>query len=127
MKKFVKITALVLVIATFACLLASCGKTLSGTYVLKASDVDLGDIGSNKTTVKFSGNKMTVTSTREFMGQSSTTTQEGTYKIEKNDKDEWTITTTTTVDGKEQTSTVSFEEVDKDTIKIGGITYVKEK
>ena len=127
MKKFARIIALVLVIATFTCLIASCGKTLNGTYVMKATDIDFGDLGSNKTTVKFSGNKITVTTTTSVFGQESTTTQEGTYKLEQDEDGNWKITTTYELDGKEQTSSAPFEELDKGDIKIAGVTYTKEK
>ena len=127
MKKFVKIIAVALVLVTFAGLLASCGKTLNGTYVMKATDIDLGDLGSNKTTLKFSGNKITVTTTTVVFGQESTTTQEGTYKLEKGEDGNWKITTTYKEDGKEQTASVPFEELDNGDIKIAGTTYTKEK
>ena len=126
MTKSVRIIALVLVLATFACVLASCGKTLSGTYVLTATDIDLGDLGGTQTKVTFKGNKMTTETTTKLFGKETTTTEEATYKIAKNDEGELEFIKTVTVDGKEVSSTYTFEELENGDVKIGGFTYEKQ-
>ena len=126
MTKSVRIIALVLVLAACASMLVSCGKTLKGSYVLKATDIDLGDLGSNKTTVVFRGNKFTETTVTTSILGDSTVTVEGTYKIQEADDGDWEIIMTVEKDGKEVSETLSFEELENGDIKIGGVTYEKQ-
>ena len=113
MKNIVKVVAVVMAIAIVACVLASCGKLLSGTY---KSDSLL----SSYVSYKFSGNKVTI---ETYAVGVLATTSKGTYKI-ADDK----ITFTMVDEGDGTTSkreyTESFEQ-DGDTIKIGAITLKK--
>ena len=114
MKKFVSV---ILVCAMLICcmfVLASCGKTLNGTY--KGSVVGLA-------TFEFKGSKYTYA-----LGNASVT---GKYEIKKED-DKMTITLTPDSDkdaDEKASGTFSFEE-GKDSkgnyIVIGGYTYYKQ-
>ena len=118
MKKIVRITALVLVIATFACLLASCGG-LSGTYSAEMFGTGL--------ELEFKGNKVYYTVKAAGL---SLDPIEGKYSI-KGDK----ITFTFDADKieneeikamvKEMNAEATFEKGD-DFIKIDGVKFTKK-
>ena len=71
MKKTTKILALVLVVAMLGCMLAACGKKLSGKYSMEA-------FGTGAT-MDFSGSKVTITV--KLVGKELASV-DGTYKIE---------------------------------------------
>lgn len=118
MKKFVKITALVLVIATFACLLASCGG-LSGTYSAEMFGTGV--------EMEFKGNK--VYYTIKAVGFSSEPI-EGKYSI-KGDKIKFEFNAdkieneTIKEAVEEMEAEASFEKGD-DYIKIDGVKFTKK-
>ncbi len=93
--------------------LASCGKTLSGTYEVAITD-------ENKTTYEFSMNKVTKTTSVGALGFSKTETVEGKYKIAENDEGELKITFTWEVDGAEESETLDFSSGEED-----GVEYIK--
>lgn len=110
-----RILALVLALSLIF-VLASCGKKLNGTY---ASDEVLG----SGVTYEFKGSKVTIT-TKVLTFEK---TFEGKYKIAKNDDGKLEITFTfEDKDAEKYSGSLSFEKVDKDTIKIGGATYNKK-
>lgn len=116
MKKVLSLVLAIAVLATLCLALASCGKKLSGTYEIDA-------FGLASKTYEFKGNKVTIT--YEVFGAKKSS--EGTYKIAKNDDGDLEITFTfENKDAEEYSGTFSFEEVDKDTIKIAGVKYEKK-
>ena len=119
-KNFIKVIAMVLLLATVCTVLASCGKTISGTYTGK---VDL-LLASYTASYEFSGSKVTVTKTSELLGQSNTTEIKGKYEItEAADGYEITFTFETS-DDDVKSGTYTFEE-GEGFIKIGGVQYNK--
>ena len=111
MKKFTKVIALALVLATLTCMFASCAK-LSGKYEAIV-------IGGTGTCLEFKGNKVTVQF--KFLGSYGDPI-EGKYKI-KDDQ----ITITFENDDKEAKTlngTFDFEKGDG-YIKIGEVKYTK--
>lgn len=119
MKKSVKILALVLVVTTLCVALVSCGKKLSGEY--KALDIEL--LGQKASvTYTFKGNKYEKTTETTILGQVSTETEEGTYKIVKNDDN--TMEITLTKKDAEKGNTFTFAEGDG-YIKIGMVKLDK--
>ena len=117
MKKI--ISALLVCVLLVGCMfaLASCGKTLSGTYEAKV-------VGTGAS-YEFNGNKVTITASvlgfeKEF---------EGTYEITKNDEDkEVIIFTFESEDAESYDGEFAFAEgTEGDTkyIKIGGVQYNK--
>ena len=115
-KTILKIVALSLVAVMMCALLASCGKTLSGTYSAK---LDVA-VASSETSYTFSGKKVTIEITTGLAGFEKTVEFEGTYEID-DDK----ITFTFEGDGEDYSGTVPFEKTD-DGIKIAGIEYKKQ-
>ena len=129
MKKTVKIIAALLVITMAVLALASCSKMLSGTY--SASGSLLGLAGA-KTSYTFSFNKVTVTSTTEVLGSSSTKEYVGTYEIkEATDGTQQITMTFTDSDASSYSGTYSFSQGKNEsgvaTITIAGATYTKVK
>lgn len=120
MKKFTKVIAAILVLATLVCVFASCGKKLSGKYTAQVG----ADIAGYKATYAFSGSKVTVTKTGTLLGQSSTTTIEGKYEIVENDNGMEITFTFESEDGDIKSGTYALEEGDG-YIKIAGIKYTK--
>ncbi len=113
MKKSVRILAVVMAVLMVTLVLASCGKTISGTYSAEA-------LGTGNT-LEFSGKKVTIT--YKLLGTQVGEPVEGTYEI-KDDK----ITITVETDSKDigaLNGTFDFEEGD-DYIKIGIIKYTKK-
>ena len=115
---FVKVIALVLVIATLTCVFASCGKTISGTYKAELGSTSV--LGGSAT-YKFSGSKVTISVTAGAFGFEKTTTFEGKYEI----NDDQITFTFEDSDAGEYNGTQSFEKGDG-YIKIGGVTYTKQ-
>lgn len=113
MKKFVRLIAMALIIATVGCLLASCGNSLSGTYVIERDGV--------KSTLVFKGNKMT--STTEYQGEKRT--QDAEFKLETKDGKQ-VITITVTYEGESITNSSPFEKLPNGNIKIGENEYKKQ-
>ena len=115
MKRIVKVLSVVMAVAIVACVLASCGKLLSGTY-------KTAELAGSYVSYKFSGNKVTV---ETFALGVLATTSKGTYKIA-----DGKITFTMVDEGSGTTSkreyTESFSQ-DGDTLKIGAITLTKSK
>ena len=117
MKKTIStILVCVLMISTLF-VLVSCG--ISGTYK------------SGATTVEFSGSKVTITDSVEFLGSVTTKTYEAKYKI--TDTDDGKQITFTYEEGADQhlvlNGTKTFSEGEKDGVKyiqIGLITYNKQ-
>ena len=119
------ISAVLVCVLLLGCVfaLASCGKTLSGTYVFKLTD-------DNKTTYDFSMNKCTKTTTMGAIGFTKSETVEGKYEINEVEEGKFEITFTWDVDGEEKIETVSFSEGEEngvEYIKLGGIRYDKQK
>ncbi len=112
MKKSVRIIAIAMALLMVTLALASCGKTLSGTYAAEA-------FGTGAT-YEFKGNKVTITA--KVVG-AEVASIEGTYKI-KDDKITITIDSDDK-DAKEYAGTFDFEETD-DGIKIGLVEYKKK-
>ena len=114
MKKSIKVLALVMTAVILCLTLASCGKTLSGTYSMEV-------LGTG-TELEFKGNKVTITG--KVAGVEVGDPAEGKYSI-KDDK----ITFEFESDDKEvkeYNGTFDFEEGD-DYIKIGAFGVFKKK
>lgn len=123
MKKFTRILALTLCLVMTLCVLASCGKTLSGTY--KAS-LGSTSIAGTETSYTFSGSKVKIAVTAGIAGLEKTTEFEGKYKIAKDDEGKMKITFTfENKDADKYNQTVSFEETENG-IKLGGVEYKKQ-
>ena len=111
---------------------ASCAKTLSGTYSLGG---DVGGLVGSKTSLTFSGSKVTVTTTATLLGSTKTIESNGTYEI--TEAADGTQSITITFDDKADDSAKSYggtqafsEGKDADgnaTIKIGIFTFTKTK
>lgn len=117
------ISAVLVCVLLLGCVfaLASCAKTLSGTYKRDGLIVD--------TTYEFKGNEVTIIN---GMGSFSHTTK-ATYSIEKNDDGTMSITFTYAegeTPDEDLKGTKSFEDGKKENgdkyIKIGGIEYIKQ-
>ena len=117
-----RVLALALVcVMVFA--LASCAKKLSGTYTAEAG---LGGLVGGKTSYTFSGSKVTVSVTGSLLGSSKTTEYEGKYEITEADDGSMSITFTFgDADAKQYSGTFNFVD-NKDSIKIGLLTYTKQ-
>ncbi len=129
MKKLARVLALVLVIAMACLALASCAKTLSGTY---SAEAGLGSLAGVKTSFTFKGSKVILTVTgSSFITGSATTEYEGKYEITEAADGTMSITFEFESEDDDATSynkTHTFSEnKDADTITIGGITYTKQK
>ncbi|MBQ9510699.1 MAG: hypothetical protein IJR55_03280 [Clostridia bacterium] len=129
MKKIAKIISIMLVLCVAVLALASCAKTLSGTY---SSSGSLLGIAGGKTSYTFSGNKVTLTVTTEILGSSSTDEYAGTYEIkEATDGTQQITLTFTDSDASSYSGTFSFAEGKDDngvaTVTIGRLTYTKTK
>lgn len=108
-----RIIAAVLVLSLALCVLCACGTTLSGTY--KTADV----FGSY-TAVTFSGSKITI---KAFLAGNEVSSAEGKYKIE-----DGSITITLN-EGEESdlSGSLAFAKNDDGSIKIGLLTFTKQK
>ncbi len=122
-KSIIRIIALSLVVVFACAVLASCGKTISGTYTAGANAFGLA--GTEKT-YKFSGSKVKITNVTNVAGFEKTTEFEGKYEIGEDDKGNATITFTfEDKDAESFSGTLPFEKTE-DGIKIGGIEYKKQ-
>ena len=120
MKKIISMTLLCALLLGCVFALASCAKTLSGTYKRDGFIVD--------TTYEFKGNEVTIVN---GLGSLSHTTK-ATYAIEENDEGAMTITFTY-AEGEtpddDLKGTMSFSEGEEDGvkyIKINGVKYNKQ-
>ena len=121
MKKFTKILALVLVVTTVVCVLASCGIKLSGTYAGKA---DLFGLAGAEVSYKFIGSKVTITSKAKIAGFEKTEIKDAKYEIIRND--DGTLSIKFTYDDGTSAYTAKFaQDKNAKTITIDGITYTK--
>ena len=124
-KKITRVVALALVIAMACLMLASCAKTLSGTY---SAEGDLFGLAGAKTSYTFSGSKVTITvTTSNILTGSKTEEFAGTYEI--TEATDGTLSIVIDVeDSNLYSGTFSFaEDKDAGTIKINGITFTKAK
>lgn len=124
-KKITRVIALALVMAMACLALASCAKTLSGTY---SSEGDFLGLAGAKTSYTFSGSKVTITvTTSNFITGSDTDEYQGTYEI--TEATDGTLSIVFDIeDSKVYSGTFSFaEDKDAGTIKINGITFTKAK
>ena len=125
-KTFVRIVALSLIAVMMVCALASCAKTISGTYEMKADAV----VASYTATYTFSGKKVTAVKTTGIAGFEKTTELKGTYEITEDDDGELQITLKfETEDDDVKSGTFPFSEGEEDGvkyIKIAGIKYNKK-
>ena len=78
MKKSIRILAVVMALLMVTLVFASCGKTLKGAY---KAEIGLGGLAGYTAVYEFSGKKVEITKTATLLGQSNTTTLEGTYEI----------------------------------------------
>ena len=118
MKKSIRIIAALALVLAMCLTLASCGKKLSGTYEAKVDAL----VASYTATYEFSGSNVEITKKAEVLGQSKTTTFEGTYEITGEDDD---LEITITLDDEDddiKSGTFAFEE-GEDYIKIGLVKY----
>lgn len=129
MKKTLRILAVVLTLCLVACVLASCSKTLSGTYSLEGDIVLL----KSKDSYTFKGNSFvhTTTTTGGITGSQSTTEVKGTYEITTATDGTSTISFTVTADdGTKTTNSYAFSlgtnDAGNGTITIGNSTYTKQ-
>ncbi len=121
MKKFTKVIALTLVAVMMLCMLASCGKKLSGDYKGEVNFV----VGKASVTYSFKGSKVTVTTETSLLTNTTTKTYEGTYEItEAEDGKMEIVFTYEKADDEIKSGTFAFEE-GEDYIKIAGIQYNK--
>ena len=122
MKKYLRILALVLVFVMGGIMLASCAKTISGTY-----EAEMQILFTEYTvTYEFKGSNLTVTQRHEVMGSVETDTFEGTYEIVEHDDGSMDIIID--IDGGNDTikdGTYVFEETE-DYIIIGTTKYYKQ-
>ena len=123
MKKTIRVMALVLALTAVLFVFASCGKTLSGTY---SAEFDIAVL-KYTATYEFKGSKVTATKvTNPLIGDSKTTTLEGTYEIIENDDGSMDIKLSfETTDSEIKSGTFDFEE-GEDYIKIGLVKYTKK-
>ena len=121
-KTFVRVVALSLIAVMMVCVLASCAKTISGTYEAK---VGVEGLAGYTATYTFSGKKVEISKTATLLGQSTTTNFEGTYEI--TEKDDGTMEITITLENDDddiKSGTYVFEE-GENYIKIGLVKYDK--
>ena len=112
-KNFIKIIALVLMLASVCTVLVSCGKTLSGKYSAEVLGTGV--------TMTFSGNK--VTTSYKTVGIELYSV-EGTYEISDG---QITITYEgeDAAEAEDYAGTLDFEELEDGSIKIGLFTLKK--
>ena len=121
MKKSIRILAVVMALLMVTVVFASCAKTIKGTYSAEVDVVVL----KYTATYEFSGKKVEITKTATLLGQSKTTTLEGTYEIAEKDDGTMEITISLeTSDDDIKSGTFTFEE-GEDYIKIGLVKYDK--
>ena len=123
MKKSVRILSVVMILVMGVLMLASCAKTISGTYEAEIQ----GLLSKYTATYEFSGSKVEATKkVTNILGQVETTTFSGTYEITENDDGSMEITFDFDGDdGDIKDGTFTFEE-GEDYIKIGLVKYNKK-
>ena len=122
MKKSIRILAVVMALLMVTLVFASCGKTLKGTY---KAEVGVGGLAGYTATYTFSGKKVEISKTTTLLGNSNTTTLNGTYEITEKDDGTMEITITLeTSDDDIKSGTYTFEQ-GEDYIKIGLVKYDK--
>ena len=122
MKKSIRILAVVMALLMVTLVFASCGKTLKGAY---KAEIGLGGLAGYTAVYEFSGKKVKITKTATLLGQSNTTTLEGTYEITEKDDGTMEITISLeTSDDDIKSGTFTFEE-GENYIKIGLVKYEK--
>lgn len=122
MKKVIRITAVALLVVMLTLALASCAKTISGSYKGVLGNTSI--IGT-EVVYTFSGNKVTIESTSGVAGFEKTTEFEGTYEIFTEEDVEYIKFTFEDDDADSYNTKVTFEETE-DGIKLGGIEYKKQ-
>ena len=120
MKKIISLMLVCVLLVGAALALASCGKTLSGKYSLKA-------FGAETVSFTFSGNKVSLV----LLSQEDSAI-EGTYKIGENDKGDSIITFDfgDNEDAEDYSGDLPFSQGEEDGvkyIKIAGVKYTKAK
>ena len=115
MKKTTKIIALALVLVTLVCVLASCGKKLSGEYYVGDKEFT-----KSYTSYTFKGSKVKV----EVYALGNKVTGDS-FEAKYSIKDGEITFTWEDADGNEKTNTQTFEELEDGSIKIGLIKYTK--
>ncbi len=119
MKKILSLVLVLTLVLGMALSLASCSKTLSGTY----ENAGLG------ITYEFSGKNVTMTSqnlSSAILGSNAKTVKEGTYEIVEAEDGSFDITFNW---GGDDIATFDFSEIEVDgekSIKIGLVTYTKK-
>ena len=119
MKKIVSLILVLTLAVGMVLTLASCNM-LNGTYTNENLNISY----------KFTGKKVTKTVEATFLGATTKTETEGTYKIEENADGDMTISFNWNSDGEDNEDSatdvaVSFEKGD-DYIKIWGVKYTKK-
>ena len=121
MKKSIRLIAVALVAVMLCMAMASCGKTLSGTYEHDATAMGSGVV----TTYEFSGKKVNLKVETKLLGSVTGTVElEGKYTIE-DDKITFEFETEKEDEAKEYNQTFDFKE-GEDSITIGLFTYKKK-
>ena len=106
--------------------LASCSKLLFGSYETGLDAV----VASGNVTYDFKVFKYTKTTTNELLGKTSTTVEEGTFKITEVEEGKLEITFTYEVDGEKKTETLPFvtgEENGVKYVELGLVKYTEVK
>lgn len=115
MKKTARILVVIMMIAILTMSLASCAKTLKGSY----SNTTIGN-----TTYTFDGNNYTKTWTVSVLGTDVSKTEKGTYEITEED-DQLYITFTVTEGETSESTKVTLSEGEEDGVKYIKISDVK--
>ena len=129
MKKTIKLLSAVMIFAMLTISLVSCGKILYGSY---SSTSDFFGVETT-VTYAFNWDEVTITTVKGLGSLSNTTTQTGTYQIEKhpeNPEAEIIVFTFTNEDGSTLTQIRSFSqgmEGNTKYIKIDGTQYFMVK
>lgn len=121
-KTLVRILAFTLVAVMIVCMLASCGKKISGSYEAEVNFI----VGKTNVTYTFSGsNVKIVAKTTNMLGSIDTVNYEGKYEIVETDEGTMEITITLEEeDDNIKSGTYTFEE-GENYIKIGAVQYNK--
>lgn len=119
-KNFVKVLALLLIVAMMACVFTGCGaKVTAGTYT-----AELEVLGQSwKVSYTFHGNKVEAENKITFLGTVNSETASGTYEITENDDGTMEITFTFEEENDSfKNQTLTFEQ-GEGYIKLGGVQY----
>lgn len=118
MKKTARILAILMMIAVLTISLASCAKTLKGSY---SNTLGSGSAGVT-TTYTFDGNKFTKTVVMGIGTLSNTTKTEGTYEITEDPENSDQLVIVFTVTDGDNTTTKSCSLVEGEE---NGVKYIK--